>query len=763
MAVNGITQAGRARSRPRAPLEAGSAIRHDLTWAPQAATSVLKMKIVFTFCAALLVQNAVAVAEPDDDLVDLDGDGDIDDDDRAAMKAAETIRIEDKSDGKKLEDSSRAVTVVDLKRAKERASDLGEVLSRAHGIQVRRTGGLGSSTRFSLNGLYDQQVRFFVDGIPVQYAGWGLGVANVPVDLVQRVDVYRGVVPIGLGADALGGAIDLVTDPSWADRASISYQAGSFGTHRASLGARVRDDRTGLALGLALFTDRAANNYPIDVEAPDDRGRPIPVTVRRFHDGYLASGGIVEAGVVQRGPRWIERALVRAFQTQYDKDLQHNTVMTVPYGEAAYASWSRGVAADITLASGPWRGRIVAGTAYTATDFRDVSTGIFDWFGKRIGDRPTPGEIGSQPTDQRITETGYFGRATLERALGAQHRVRIAIAPTRHHRTGEDFLDANPMGRDPIQAKRDLDQLVAGVEHEVKAFGDRFENTAFVKYYRLQSDAEDARPGFIFVPIEATIHRAGFGDSLRWKLTQSLALKASYEWATRMPSVDELFGDGILVQQNLELGPETSHNANLGIHLDRESGWGSFGGEVGGFARFADDLIILLGTDRVFSYQNVYAARILGVEGTVGWVAPGERATLEASATYQDIRNASSEGTFGAFDGDRIPNRPWLLGSVTGSVRHRGILGARDELSLFGTSRYVHSFYRGWESLGVRDSKQVVASQLVHGAGITYATRGAQPVTLTVEVQNLTDERAFDSFGVQKPGRGYYLKLSGEL
>ena len=38
------------------------------------------------------------------------------------------------------------------------------------------------------------------------------GIANVPVNLIERVEIYRGVVPIRFGADALGGAVNLVSD-----------------------------------------------------------------------------------------------------------------------------------------------------------------------------------------------------------------------------------------------------------------------------------------------------------------------------------------------------------------------------------------------------------------------------------------------------------------------------------------------------------------------------------------------------------------------
>jgi vitamin B12 transporter len=691
---------------------------------------------------------------------DADGDGDIDAADRAILEAAEQVEIVDKSAGQVLRESARAVTVIDTRQAGERTADLGEVLSRAQGIQVRRSGGLGSTARFSLNGLYDDQIRFFLDGVPLEFAGWGLGIANVPVELVERIEVHRGVVPIELGADALGGAVDLVTDPSWVNRAAVSYQAGSFGTHRVTTSARARDADTGLALGLALFFDRATNDYPIDVEVPDAQGRLHPARVRRFHDGYTAAGGSVEAGLVGKGA--IRRALVRLYTADYDKQLQHNVVMTVPYGEATYGEVMRGVTGDVRVERGGWRGRILAGAARRAIDFEDRGQFVYDWFGMPVRDRRTPGELGSEPTYQRIRETGLFARLTAERAIGAHQRVRATIAPTAALRTASDFLDANPMGRDPLSARRDLGQLVSGVEHELR-LGERFQNIGFAKHYAMWTDAEDVRPGFVFVPLERRMHRAGLGDGLRFRVTSRLALKASYEWATRLPSVDETFGDGMLVQPNLELTPERSHNANLGARFEDDGRRGSVAAEANLFARLADQLIVLLGDDRYFTYQNVYAARIAGIEGTAGWAAPGEWASIEGSITVQDIRNASTGGTFGAFEGDRIPNRPWLLGAVAGTVRKRDVVRDGDELALFANSRYVREFFRGWESAGLREYKQVVPSQLVHGAGITYAMRGITPVIATVEVQNLTDARVFDSFGAQRPGRALYIKLAAEL
>jgi hypothetical protein len=405
----------------------------------------------------------------------------------------------------------------------------------------------------------------------------------------------------------------------------------------------------------------------------------------------------------------------------------------------------------------------VAGASHLRVDFEDMGRAVYSWRGDVVRERATAGELDGDPIDQRTTELGLFARLTGERALGDDHHLRVALAPTLSRRGGSDYLDPNPDGRDPISARRDLTQVVVGLEHAMTLLGDRLENVAFTKGYFMRADAEDLRPVFVFVPIQRDVWRGGVGDALRLRLTDEVVLKASYEWATRMPSVDEIFGDGILVQPNLNLLPEISHNANLGALVDHDTAIGAFGGEVNLFARLADQLILLLGNDRYFTYQNVWSARILGVETSGGWVAPGEWATLDASVTVQDVRNASDQGTFGEFDGDRVPNRPWLLGSLGASARRRGVAAAGDELTLFGNSRYVHDFFRGWESLGLRDSKQVIPSQLTHSLGVTYAVRRSASILTTVEVQNLTDARVYDSFGVQRPGRALFVKVAGEL
>jgi len=74
--------------------------------------------------------------------------------------------------------------------------------------------------------------------------------------------------------------------------AGFSYQVGSFGTHRASLDGRWRREPTGFVLGATAFLDVAENDYRVDVQIPDERGRLFAATVPRSHDGYDAYGVI---------------------------------------------------------------------------------------------------------------------------------------------------------------------------------------------------------------------------------------------------------------------------------------------------------------------------------------------------------------------------------------------------------------------------------------------------------------------------------------
>ena len=486
--------------------------------------------------------------------------------------------------------------------------------------------------------------------------------------------------------------------------------------------------------------------------------------MRRFNDGYLSYGGTLELGVVDQP--WARRLTVQAFASTYDKELQHNQVMTVPYGEVEYGESVYGVTGRYDVELGPvFELELVANYARRTIDFVDKGQWVYDWYGQRIRERRVAGEIESDPTDQTVWQDGAFGRATLTAKLAPEHILRLSISPNYATRTGDERIQADPNARDPLTAERDLTTVVSGLEYELNAFDERLSNIVFVKNYVYTATSEEVLPGNIFREREEDSLSFGVGDSFRFQVLPWLYAKASYEYATRLPRPDEVFGDGVLVLANLELEPEVSHNANIGPRIEyRDDVTGDWSLDINGFLRESDRLVVLLGNDRFQSYQNVYKARSLGIENAGGWTSPGRYVGIDGTLTWQDVRNASDSGTFGDFEGDRIPNRPYLFGSWGARLRFADLPGAQDTLEPFYAGRYVKGFYRGWESQGLREFKQVVDTQVTHAAGITwnvdhYPWRGSA----TLEIDNFTDAKVFDNFGVQRPGRAFYLKVTGEL
>ena len=55
-------------------------------------------------------------------------------------------------------------------------------------------------------------------------------------------------------------------------------------------------------------------------------------------------------------------------------------------------------------------------------------------------------------------------------------------------------------------------------------------------------------------------------------------------------------------------------------------------------------------------------------------------------------------------------------------------------------------------------------TQVTHSAGVSYNfDRYPYRGSATAEIDNLTNAKVFDNFGVQRPGRAFYLKVTGEL
>ncbi len=647
---------------------------------------------------------------------------------------------------------------VELDQAQTRSADLGEVLAAQPGVVVQRSGGLGSPPRLNLDGFSGEQVRIFVDGVPLEYTGLGASLADIPLDLIAAVEVHHGVVPIRLGADALGGAVALETQaPAPGLHGGASVQAGAWQTLRAAGRTTWLHAPTGLYVEAAAFGDRAANDWPVDVELADLQGQIRPARVARFNGDYAASGGRVALGVVDRP--WADRAELRLVGSTLARGIPHNLVMTVPYGEVRAGRSAGGATARWAGSFGPFSAQAIAAWSRRETRFSDEARVVYDWHGAVLRDRPQPGELGAA-SRLRTTQDAAFGQLVAGLALGAHHTLQAAATVHQADRVGDDhFLGETPGTRDPHATPQRQQRLVVGLSWRSHLWEDRLSVEVFGKGYGYRA-ALAGTLHHLYAERERALRAGGAGASARLQGPGPSYLKLAAEQALRLPTPDEVFGDGVLIQPNIALAPEHSRNANLELGADGlERGSERLALSVRGLLREADDLVVLMSNNISQQWQNVYRATGRGLQGSLAW-SHAERVGLGGQAGWMALRNASEAGSFSRYAGDRIPNRPYL-DSAARLWAQSGPLAGRLHLGGDLSHRFIQAFYRSWESAGDPETKQQVPAQQLWGAGLWARWEGA-PVqtTLALGASNLLDAPAYDLFGVQRPGRSLSAKLS---
>ena len=122
---------------------------------------------------------------------------------------------------------------------------LGEVLQREAGIELRSNGGPGQTQSIFIRGAGSQQTLVLVDGMRVGSATVGTtSIENIPLDMIERIEVVKGPLSSLYGADAMGGVIQVFTRNK---NVPYFYANAGYGTDndwRVSTGITGSDDNT---------------------------------------------------------------------------------------------------------------------------------------------------------------------------------------------------------------------------------------------------------------------------------------------------------------------------------------------------------------------------------------------------------------------------------------------------------------------------------------------------------------------------------------
>ena len=680
-------------------------------------------------------------------------------------QALETfIIVADKDEAFVLEQSALAVDVIDLKADQKLTADLSEVLSREPGISIRRMGGLGSRESFSLNGLRDEQIRFYIDGIPLEMSPYTFGIGSIPVNLIQRADIYHGVVPIELGADALGGAVNFITDKgSEGTGGSISHQVGDFNKNRSTLNLNYASDG-GFFTRFNGFYDYSDNNYEVDVTLPSRLGKVEPYKAKRFHDAYEGQGANVDFGYIEQG--WADLFQVGLYTSEYFKEIQHNVTMSKVYGEATIERKTYGlnlryekqIIDDLTIS-------VTAGASELKSHFFDIGDYSYLWNGEEIiTPVKHPGEI-DVACECTYWRNNEYAIGHMAWKLAEGHSLDFSTSPTWHRQSSENYyLDDDQV--DPIDAERDMFSWVSGMNYTFDFFDDRLQNKLFVKYYSQErksaqlNESTESKENF-----DSSIDRLGWGNLVRYRFYDWLLGKTSYEKATRLPSFEEVFGNAENIIANIDLNEEYSDNYNLSLEINGlNNDYGSWKGSTNFFIRDVKDAIVLKIENDVAVYQNISSADSRGFQVSGSWTSVEDLLNITANYTEFDFINKADKGLFAQFKNERVPNHPYKFFNTKVGLTWIGVFSGYDEVKFNWNYRFVDEFELLPEGYGSAQSKVFVPTQKSHALAAIY-TKDIYSYTFSIaaEVENVTDEKLFDHYGVQRPGREFKLKTVVEF
>lgn len=189
---------------------------------------------------------------------------------------------------------------IDTRKLRNTNLDLAHALDRVAGIKIREEGGVGSAVQLNLNGFTGQHVKVFIDGMPMDNSNTSFGLNNIPAGFASQLQVYKGVVPVDFGGDAIGGVINIVTDHSPRTCVDASYSYGSFNTHRSNIALGWTGKR-GFVVRFNAYQNYSDNDYKVKTQWTDLSNSTISNEegwFRRFHDRYHNEAAVLRQGSV---------------------------------------------------------------------------------------------------------------------------------------------------------------------------------------------------------------------------------------------------------------------------------------------------------------------------------------------------------------------------------------------------------------------------------------------------------------------------------
>ncbi len=670
----------------------------------------------------------------------------------------------------RVKQSAFNAVAVDTKDLQNSTKNLSEALAKAPGMKIRESGGVGSDMQIMMDGFTGKHVKVFIDGVPQEGVGSSFGLNNIPVNFADRIEIYKGVVPVSFGTDAIGGVINVVTNKNrrrWFLDASYSY--GSFNTHKSyvNFGQTLKN---GFTYEINAFQNYSDNDYHVDAPVEDfETGRidrNNPKHVKRFNDTYHNEAVVGKLGVVNKS--WADRLLFGIQYSHMYKDIQTGVRQDIVYGQKHRHGYTIMPSLEYNKKHLFVRGLelgLTANYSRNITTNVDTSSYKYNWYGERAK-LNSPGEQSYQHSRQN--NDNWNANLNLNYRLGKAHTFTFSNMFVAFNRSMESLL-SEVVEKDAIN--RETRKDVAGLSYRYMP-SDKWNVSVFGKYYNLYvagpiaSDINSSE----FVRTSRSLDSWGYGAAGTYFIIPDLQAKLSYEKAYRLPTIEEMFGDEDLETGDIGIKPENSNNINVNLSYGHTFGKHSIYVEGGFIYRSTEDYIqrnitSLSGGKYGAAYVNYGKVKTTGLNFSARynfsrWLSIG--GNLTQMNVRDNMKTMIGSSAANLSYKERIPNLPYLFADSDASFYWNNLGGKGNKLTVTYDNQYLHSFSYYSSNIGSNKGEYMVPNQLSHNISVSYSLQRGR-YNLSLECRNFTDEQLYDNFRLQKAGRAFYAKVRVSL
>ena len=543
----------------------------------------------------------------------------------------------------------------------------------------------------------------------------------------------------------------------------ISY--GSFNTHKSYINLG-QTSGNGFKYEINAFQNYSDNDYWIDSPVENFEtgsiNRKKKEHVRRFNDTYHNEAVMAKAGFVDRP--WADRLLAGFAYSHMYQEIQTGVRQEIVYGRKHRHGHNLMPSVEYYKRDLFARGLDISFNAnYNRNMTVNVDTASvkYNWRGE-TSLLNSPGEQSYQNTG--AANDNWSVAFTSDYRLGHRHLFTINNVFNSFKRTNENLL-TTPSTKDEISKL--TSKNILGVSYRYKP-NNKINFSIFGKHYHqyvsgpiATSSAQDD-----YTRVSRSENYWGYGAAGTLFMPLGLQLKASYEKALRMPSVEEMFGNEDLERGDISLKPESSHNANLNLSYDASFGNNVIYVEAGLIYRDTRDYIqrnimSLSGGKFAASYINYGKVRTDGISISARY-SFSKWLSLGGNFTQMNVRDNMRTAVNGTAANvsykERMPNLPFMFADSYVNFYWAGLGGQDNMLTITYDNQYTDGFCYYSSNLGSNSDDYMVPDQFSHNITMSYSIkRGRYNISLNAVILLTRNCMIISVF--RKPGGRFYGKI----